>query len=129
MFAQDLPNLVLGRPVCQPRNRTGDLRPLSSPRQEAHGIRYHRRFRLVVQLAVGGLLDGLCGGRRALLHGNVVDGIKANRAMAIVQAYLLPGIVFGKVFKNPPKLTLKQKLFKLYVYLSMGVDMALNATK
>ena len=66
---------------------------------------------------------------RALLHGNVVDGIKANRAMGIVQAYLLPGIVFKKVFKLPPKLTLRQKLFKLYVYLTMGVDMALNAGK
>ncbi len=66
---------------------------------------------------------------RALLHGNVVDGIKANRAMGIVQAYLLPGIVFKKVFKLPPKLTLKQKLFKLYVYLTMGIDMALNAGK
>ncbi len=66
---------------------------------------------------------------RALLHGNVVDGIKANRAMGIVQAYLLPGIVFSKVFKTPPKLTFKQKLFKLYVYLTMGIDMALNAAK
>jgi hypothetical protein len=66
---------------------------------------------------------------RALLHGNVVDGIKANRAMGIVQAYLLPGIVFGKVFKVPPKLTFKQKLFKLQVYLMMGLDMVLNAAK
>jgi hypothetical protein len=66
---------------------------------------------------------------RALLHGSVVDGIKANRAMGIVQAYLLPGIVFKKVFKLPPKLTLRQKLFKLYVYLTMGVDMVLNAAK
>ncbi len=66
---------------------------------------------------------------RALLHGNVTDGIRANRAMGIVQAYLLPGIVFKKVFKLPPRLTLKQKLFKLYVYLTMGIDMALSATK
>lgn len=66
---------------------------------------------------------------RALLYGNVVDGIKANRAMGIVQAYLLPGIVFGKVFKLPPRLTARQKLFKLYVYLTMGIDMALNAAK
>jgi hypothetical protein len=66
---------------------------------------------------------------RALLHGSVVDGIKANRAMGIVQAYLLPGIVFGKVFKEPPKLTFKQKLLKLQVYLMMGLDMALNAAK
>jgi hypothetical protein len=66
---------------------------------------------------------------RALLHGNVVDGIKANRAMGIVQAYLLPGIVFGKVFKVPPKLTFKQKLLKLQVYLMMGLDMVLNAAK
>ncbi len=66
---------------------------------------------------------------RALLHGNVVDGIKANRAMGIVQSYLLPGIVFGKVFKTPPKLSFRQKLLKLYVYLTMGIDMALNAAK
>lgn len=66
---------------------------------------------------------------RAMVHGSVLDGIKANRAMGIVQAYLLPGIVFKKVFKLPPKLTLKQKLFKLYVYLTMGIDMALNAAK
>jgi hypothetical protein len=66
---------------------------------------------------------------RALLHGSVVDGIKANRAMGIVQAYLLPGIVFGKVFKEPPKLTFREKLLKLNVYLMMGVDMVLNAAK
>jgi hypothetical protein len=66
---------------------------------------------------------------RAMVHGSVLDGIKANRAMGIVQAYLLPGIVFKKVFKLPPKLTIKQKLFKLYVYLTMGIDMALNAAK
>jgi len=66
---------------------------------------------------------------RAMVHGSVVDGIKANRAMGIVQAYLLPGIVFKKVFKLPPRLTFKQKLFKLYVYLTMGIDLALNAAK
>jgi hypothetical protein len=66
---------------------------------------------------------------RALVHGSVVDGIKANRAMGIVQAYLLPGIVFKKVFKVPPKLSFKQKLFKLWVYLTMGFDMAVNAAK
>ncbi len=66
---------------------------------------------------------------RALLHGSVVDGIKSNRAMGIVQAYLLPGIVFGKVFKEPPKLNFREKLLKVNVYLMMGVDMVLNAAK
>jgi hypothetical protein len=67
---------------------------------------------------------------RALLHGSVVDGIKANRAMGIVQTYLLPGIVFGKIFKQKPRLSLGEILYKyLVVYTTMGVDMALKAGK
>jgi hypothetical protein len=65
---------------------------------------------------------------RALLHGSVVDGIRANRAMGIVQTYLLPGIVFGKIFKQKPRLSLGEILYKYcVVYTTMGVDMALKA--
>lgn len=66
---------------------------------------------------------------RALLHGNVVDGIKANRAMNIVQKYLLPKIVLNFTFKRPPKYTFRQLILKLNVYMTMGLGIALNATK
>jgi hypothetical protein len=66
---------------------------------------------------------------RALVHGSLIDGIKANRVMGLVQTYLLPGIVLNKIFKRPPKYTFKQLLLKGYLYLTFPITFSMNMWK
>jgi len=47
----------------------------------------------------------------------LVDGVNSyamelNRALAIVETYLFPGIILNRIFKRPPRLTAKQHLIK-----------------
>lgn len=66
---------------------------------------------------------------RAILHGNVADAMQINRAMAIVQNYLMPGIILKKICKRAPKLTGKQLLLKARVMATLGLGLAVNAGK
>jgi len=66
---------------------------------------------------------------RAILHGNVGEAMQINRAMAIVQKYLLPAMVLKKTSKRPPKYTLSQTMLKARVMAVLGVGLALNALK
>lgn len=66
---------------------------------------------------------------RAILHGNVAEAMQINRAMAIVQNYLMPGIVLKKICKRPPKFTGKQLALKARVMAMLGLGLAVNAVK
>ncbi len=66
---------------------------------------------------------------RAILHGNVGEAIQVNRAMNIVQKYLMPGIVLKKTSKRPPKYTFSQRMLKTRVMAMLGVGLAMNARK
>lgn len=45
---------------------------------------------------------------RVCVHGSNSAAIQVTRAMAIVQAYLFPGLILNKIFKRPPRLTAVQ---------------------
>ena len=66
---------------------------------------------------------------RAILHGRVGAAMEISRAMAIVQSYLLPGFMFGWLYKRPPKFTLGQYLLKGWVMALLLPRMAVNLTK
>ena len=67
--------------------------------------------------------------RRAILHGNVGEAMQISRAMAIVQSYLMPGLVFNKIFKRPPKLTPAQLFLKARVMATLGFGIIKNIRK
>ena len=66
---------------------------------------------------------------RAILHGNIVEGMQTSRALNIVQAYLSPGPALKKTMKRPPKLTLAQRLIKVRVMATLPLAMLLNRRK
>lgn len=66
---------------------------------------------------------------RAILHGSVGSAMEVSRAMAIVQIYLLPGFMFGRLYKRPPKLSLGQYLLKAWVFTVLLPCMAVNLTR
>ncbi len=66
---------------------------------------------------------------RAVLHGCISAAMEISRAMAIVQSYLLPGFMFGWLYKRPPRFTLRQYLLKLWVMIILLPCMAVNLTK
>ena len=66
---------------------------------------------------------------RAILHGNVADAMQTNRAMAIVQKYLLPDFILKKGSKRPPKYTGAQLMLKMKVMSILGLAMLLNSMK
>ena len=57
---------------------------------------------------------------RAILHGNVAEGIQASRAMDMVQTYLIPGFILKRTMKRPPKLTLRQYVLKAWVWSTLA---------
>lgn len=67
--------------------------------------------------------------RRAVLYGSVSAAMAISRAMAIVQRYLMPGFMFGRLFKRPPRLTWRQYLLKAWVLTALLPAMAVNLVK
>jgi hypothetical protein len=67
--------------------------------------------------------------RRAILQGNVGEAMQISRAMAIVQSYLMPGLVFDKIFKRPPKLTPAQLFLKARVMAMLGPSIFMKVWK
>lgn len=66
---------------------------------------------------------------RAILHGSVAAAMEISRAMAIVQSYLLPGFMFGWLYKRPPRFTLAQYFLKAWVLVALLPCMAINLKK
>lgn len=66
---------------------------------------------------------------RAILHGNVGQAMQANRAMNIVQTYLLPGFMLKKMFKRPPKLSPAQMVLKARVMALLVAGIVKNMRK
>lgn len=66
---------------------------------------------------------------RGILHGDVGKGMQISRAMAIVQRYLMPGLVFKTIFKRPPKVTGQYLLLKAKVMGMLSIGLAVNAKK
>lgn len=67
--------------------------------------------------------------RRAILHGNIAEAMQVSRAMAIVQAYTLPGFVLKKICKRPPKLTPRQLLLKARILAGLAPRLLANRWK
>lgn len=66
---------------------------------------------------------------RAILHGRVSAAMEVSRAMGIVQGYLLPGFMFGWLYKRAPKFTLRQYLLKAWVLTVLLPRMVVNMGK
>lgn len=57
--------------------------------------------------------------KRVVVHGNITHAMQAMRAMAIVQKFLLPGLILAKTCKNPPRLTRSELLIKARVMAAL----------
>lgn len=66
---------------------------------------------------------------RAILHGRVSAAMEVSRAMGIVQGYLLPGFMFGRLYKRPPTFTGKQYILKAWVLTTLLPCMAVTLLK
>jgi hypothetical protein len=66
---------------------------------------------------------------RAILHGNVGEGMQVSRAMVIVQKFLMPGLIFKKIFKNPPGLSFSELLLKARVMGTLAIGLIGNMSK
>jgi len=66
---------------------------------------------------------------RAILHGNIAEAMQTNRALAIVQNYLLPGIILKGITKRPPKMNASQLMLKAKVMALLGAGLAKNMIK
>jgi len=66
---------------------------------------------------------------RAILHGNIAEAMQVNRAMDIVQNYLMPGFIMKKNSKRPPKMTAAGMLLKAKVMATLGIGLLLNMRK
>lgn len=66
---------------------------------------------------------------RAILEGNVGEGMEVSRAIAIVQSYLLPGLILKRVCKRVPRFTPGQMLLKIWVLATLLPRMAANLRK
>ena len=57
--------------------------------------------------------------KRVVVHGNITHAMQAMRAMAIVQKFLLPGLILAKTCKNPPRLSRSELLIKARVMAAL----------
>jgi hypothetical protein len=66
---------------------------------------------------------------RAVLHGNIAEAMQTNRALAMVQNYLLPGPVLKRITKRPPKWTTAKLLLKGKIMVLLTVGLLKNMDK
>lgn len=66
---------------------------------------------------------------RTIVHGDLGETMQMVRAMNLVVKYLMPGILFGKLFKRPPKMSAAQLALKTRIMMSLPVALAMNAGK
>ena len=66
---------------------------------------------------------------RAILHGNIYEAMQMNRAMAIVQGYLMPGFIMKKISKRPPKMSASQLMLKARLMATLTFGLIMNAGK
>lgn len=66
---------------------------------------------------------------RTIVHGDLGETMQMVRTMNLVVKYLMPGVLFGKLFKRAPRLTAGQLLLKTRVMVTLPVGLVANAGK
>jgi len=66
---------------------------------------------------------------RAIVHGSLFEAMQVNRSMAIVQKYLMPGLILKRITKRPPPMSGRDYLIKAQVMTGLGLAMTKNARK
>ncbi len=66
---------------------------------------------------------------RAIVHGSLYEAMQVNRAMAIVQKYLMPGLILKRITKRPPPMSGRDYLIKAQVMSGLAPVMIKNALK
>ena len=66
---------------------------------------------------------------RAILHGSIGQAMQVNRAMDIVQKFLMPGIVLKWNNKRPPEYKAADRLLKARVMGMLGLGLLTNMRK
>lgn len=66
---------------------------------------------------------------RTIVHGDLGETMQMVRAMNLVVKYLMPGILFGTLFKRPPRMSAGQLALKVRVMASLPVALVANAGK
>jgi hypothetical protein len=105
--------------------RGGSIRYLGSGRQSPHISLVFKNYDAVLPV-----LFGLKGTHQAfaesriLVYGELGKTMEINRAVNIVIAYLLPGIMLKRIFKRMPRMTLGDYLNKGKVYVGLAPAIA-----
>lgn len=66
---------------------------------------------------------------RAIIHGSLYEAMQINRAMAIVQKFLMPGPVLKRITKRPPAMSAKDYVIKARVMAGLTPAMLTKARK
>lgn len=66
---------------------------------------------------------------RAILHGSIAEAMQVNRAMAIVQNYLLPGLIMKGITKRQMKMSTSQLLLKGKIMAILVIGLLKNMSK
>ncbi|MFO8058457.1 MAG: hypothetical protein R6V10_14300 [bacterium] len=66
---------------------------------------------------------------RAIIHGSLYEAMQINRAMVIVQKFLLPGPVLKRITKRPPVMSAHDYVIKARVMTGLAAVMLKNARK
>lgn len=66
---------------------------------------------------------------RAIVHGSLYEAMQVNRAMVLVQKFLMPGLILKKTSKRPPQMSGSDYLVKAYVMIALAPGLLFNLTK
>ncbi len=66
---------------------------------------------------------------RAIVQGSINQAMQANRAMAMVQKFLMPGIFMKKLAKRPPRMSAADLVLKARVFATLTPALVMNARK
>lgn len=66
---------------------------------------------------------------RAIVHGSLNQAMQVNRALALVQKFLMPGLILKKIMKRPPRLRGSEWWVYARLMLALTPALVLNWSK
>ena len=66
---------------------------------------------------------------RAIVHGSLSEAMEMNRALALVQKYLMPGLILNKTMKRPPQMSGPDWMIYTKLMLTLTPSLVMNWSK
>jgi len=66
---------------------------------------------------------------RAIVHGSLSEAMEMNRALALVQKYLMPGLILNKTTKRPPQMKGQDWTIYTKLMLTLTPSLVMNWSK